>query len=198
MRGAEIRGVLVVAAIVVAIVVAWTRIENREAPDETVVAVTTTATSATTLPLTTTTTVEQAGQAICERSEGLMGEIFLEDLQGGDEEAATRLALAYWTDMLDLVTPEIRLEVVAVVDYYRRYLEVGAPLDFDTERIIVDGDKERWQQLITRPARGLRAARSLVAFLCGVELPDQFRMDADDFDELEDELLDDSDFRSAS
>lgn len=186
MRGAEIRGFIAFAAVIVAIVVAWNQIENRESASET--APSTTTTTTTVVPVvTTTTTAEAASQAICDRSEQLLLSIFLQG--GGNEDTTTRLTLEYWTDMLDLVGPDMRIEVIAVVDYYQDYLATGAPFDFDTETIIADGDKERWEQLITRPARGLADARALVGFLCGVEVPDQNRMDDDDFADIEDAVL---------
>ena len=58
-------------------------------------------------------------------------------------------------------------------------------------RVIVEGDKEKYQQLITRPAPGFEGSRGLIAFGCGVEVPEQPRMDPDDFEDLEDRLLDD-------
>ena len=186
MRGAEIRGFLAFAAVIVAIVVAWTQIENRESATETA---TTTTTTTTTEPpvVTTTTTAEQAAEAICDRTDQLILSIFLQG--GGNEQTTTSLTLEYWTDMLELVGPDVRVELLAVVDYYEDYLATGGPFDFDTETIIADGDKERWEQLITRPASGLEDARNLVGFLCGVDVPDQRRMDDDDFDDIEDAVL---------
>jgi hypothetical protein len=185
-RGAEIRGFVAFAAVIVAIIVAWTQIENRESTSTT--ATSTTTTTTTIAPVVTTTpTPEQARQAICDRSDQLLLNIFLQG--GGNEQTTTRLTIDYWTDMLDLVGPDVRVEVIAVVDYYEDYLATGGPFDFDTETIIADGDKERWEQLITRPASGLADARDLVGFLCGVELPDQARMDDDDFEDIEDAVL---------
>ncbi len=186
MRGAEIRGFVAFAAVIVVIIIAWTQIENRESASETTT--TTTTTTTTEAPVvTTTTTAEQARAAICERTDQLLLSIFLQG--GGNEHTTTRLTLDYWTDMLDLVGPDVRIELIAVVDYYEDYLATGGPFDFDTETIIADGDKERWEQLITRPASGLADARDLVGFLCGIEVPEQRRMDDDDFEDLEDAIL---------
>ena len=84
----------------------------------------------------------------------------------------------------------IRDRLPAVVDYYTAYLETAGPFDFDTTDIILEGDKERLQQLITRPAPGLGPARESVVALCGLEVPDQPWMGAEAFEELEDRLLD--------
>ena len=78
-----------------------------------------------------------------------------------------------------------------MVNYYEDYIETAGPFDYDTSRIIVEGDKEKLQQLITRPAPGFEGASGLIAFGCGVAVPDPPRMDADDFEDLEDRLLDD-------
>ena len=187
MRWTELRGFLAFCAVVVAIAVAWIRIDDHGADTETEVASSTTTTTTTTVPVTTTTTAEQAVAALCTRTDDLMLEIFLSG--GGDEATTARLLLQYWTDVLPLVTDDIRVEVRAVVDYYGDYLAVGEPFGFDTDEIILQGDKERWEQLITRPASGLEESRTLVAFLCGTELPEQNRMSASRFDSLEDRLL---------
>ena len=190
MRGAEIRGFIAFVAVIVAIVIAWNVIEERDTESETATPVTTeTTTTTTTVPVSTTTTPAQAQAAICDRTQALILEMFTDGATGDGEIA--RYMEVYWTDLLDLVAPEVRVELFAVVDYYGDYLAEGGPYDFDTERVIVEGDKERWEQLITRPARGLEEARALVSLLCGVEVPDQPFMDDDDFEDLEDELLDD-------
>ena len=192
MPWAEIRGLIAFAAVIGAIVFAWSRIENHDTDASAVPAVTSqTTTTTTTIPTSTTTTPEQAQTAVCERTKALVLELFVEGAP--DEGSKARLMEPYWTDLLELVTPAVRVELFAVVDYYGDYLAEGGPLDFDTARIIVEGDKERWEQLITRPARGLEEARSMVSTLCGVDVPDQHRMDDDDFQDLEDRLLDDDD-----
>lgn len=187
MRGAEIRGVVAFVAVVAAIVVIWTTIENRDTTTA-ATASTTTTTTTTTVPSTTTTTPEQAAAAVCKRTEDFQLELFFAGEP--DEGTTARLALEYWTDMLDLVAPQVRIEIAPVVDYYGDFLIIGAPFEFDTGRIIVEGDKERWEKLITRPANGLEDGRAFVKFICGAELPDQELMSASAFNALEDRLLD--------
>ena len=187
MRWAEFRGFVAFCAVAAAIAIAWVRIDSHGDDTETEVTATITTTTTTTLPATTTTTAEQAVEALCTRTDELMLEIFL---TGGDDEATTsRLLLEYWTDVIPLVTDDVRVETLAVVDYYGDYLATGEPFDFDTSEIILEGDKERWEQLITRPASGLEESRTLVQFLCGVELPEQYRMSSSRFDSLEERLL---------
>lgn len=183
----ELRGFLAFCLVAAAIAVAWVQIDGHGDDDVTETAATTTTTTTTTLSTTTTTTPEQALEALCQRTDDLMLEIFLSG--GGDEATTSRLLLEYWTDVLTLVTPDVRVEVRAVVDHYGDYLAVGEPFEFETSKIILEGDKERWEQLITRPASGLEESRALVLFICGVELPEQFRMSSSRFDSLEDRLL---------
>lgn len=182
----ETRGLIAVALVVAAIAFAWTRIEN---PGTAVDVAATTTTTTTTLPPTTTTSAEQAALEICERAQTFVDATAdLADDAGPGPVA--HFALDFWSDVLALAAPQIRTEVVAVVNYYESYIETAEPFEFSTTKVILGGDKERLQQLITRPAPGLVASRALIGFGCGLEVADQPRMSAKAFDELEDRLLD--------
>ena len=85
---------------------------------------------------------------------------------------------------------EARVELGAVVTYYQSYLDTAEPFEFDTVLIILEGDKEKFEQLVTRPAPGLQASRDLIATLCQIEVPNQPSISARSFDDLEDRLLD--------
>jgi len=166
---------------------AWTTIENRPVAEiEAVATTTTTTTTTTTLP--TTTTPEEALQAICLRSAQFSGVAAALPSDAGPGPTA-ELALDYWTDILDLAAPELRTEVVAVVAYYRDYLNLARPFEFNAAKIIVEGDKERFQQLVTRPAPGLETARSLISLACGIDVPDQPSMSSRAYTNLENRLL---------
>ena len=89
-----------------------------------------------------------------------------------------------------LAIEDAKIEIGAVVDYYASYLETAEPFEFDTVTIILEGDKEKFQQLVTRPAPGLEASRNMVAFLCQIEVPNQPSISPRSFDDLEDRLLD--------
>ncbi len=190
MRWAQVRGLLAFAAVVFAITYAWTTIENREADVAGPVGTTTTAPPiSTTAHPTTTTTPRQALLQMCERSSLFVEESALIPDDDGPGSLA-RLALEFWTDIGEVATSEVAIEVVAIIDYYEDYLETAEPFDFDTVKIILEGDKEKFEQLVTRPAPGLAQVRDLLEFLCGVEVPDQPRISAKGFDDLEDRLLD--------
>jgi len=189
MRLAQLRGVLAFALVAASIAYAWTTIENR-ATEEAGAAVTTTSTSTTTtVALTTTTTAEQATIAICERSQlfAAQSQIIPPDLGPGP---LANLSLLFWRDIREVATPDAITEVVAIIDYYEDYLATAEPFEFDTVTIILEGDKEKFEQLVTRPAPGLTTMRGFVQFLCDVELPDQPSISASGFADLEDRLFD--------
>ena len=188
----EVRGVIALAVVVAAISIAWTRIEN--SGDTTVIAVTTTSTTTTTVPVTTTTTPEELVQEICDRAQTFSDAAELLASDGGNGPVAV-LALDFWTDVLAVVTPATSTEIIAVVNYYENYIEIAGPFDYSTAKVILEGDKERLQQLITRPAPGLATSRGLIAFICRIDVADQPRMSTTAFDELEDRLLDPRDPR---
>ena len=188
MRLAQLRGILAFALVAVSIAYAWTTIENRVSQEAEAVTTTTTTTT-TTVALTTTTTAEQAVVAICRRSElfAAQSDLIPPDLGPGP---LANLALLFWHDIRDVATPDVLTEVVAIIDYYDDYLATAAPFDFDTVMIILEGDKEKFEQLVTRPAPGLATMQDFVRFLCEVELPGQPSISARSFDDLEDRLLD--------
>lgn len=187
----EIRGVLVVAAVIAGIALAWTAIEARPIGDVDVSATTTTSTTTTILLTTTTLSPDEANFAICDRARSFSEEASLVALNGGSG-AVAELALDFWRLVHDLSGGAIKAELFAVISYYEDYIETGDPFDYDFERIIVEGDKEKLERLLTRPATGLAESRALVS-LCGVTVPDQPTMGASDFEKLEDSLLDDDD-----
>ncbi len=188
MWGTEVRGVLAIAAVIVAIAVIWTRIENRTTDTETAVTTSTTTTTTTSVPATTTTSREQAELAVCERSRTFVDAVDALPDEAGDGELAG-LALEFWGDLLELAPPETATEIIAVVHYYEDYMETGTPFEFDTRRIILEGDKEKLELLLTRPAPGLEAARGVIALSCGIDVPDKPAMSARSFTDLERRLL---------
>lgn len=184
----QIRGTLAVGAVIVAIVLAWTRIENRPVDEITVA---TTSTTTTTTSTTTTLSQDDKNARICEEARVFTNLASTLD-PNNDVGALARLALDFWSDAEVMATGGARGEIHAVVTYYRDYLDTAAPFDFDTARIIVEGGpdkKEKIQQLLTRPAPGLEASRGLILFGCGIEVPDQPSMGATAFEDLEDRLL---------
>ena len=187
MRWSELRGVLAVVAVVVAIVVSWRTIEARPITTGAVDSPSTT----TTVPDASTSTTSPAisPAATCARAAQFVAESALVPRDAGPGPLAG-LALSFWRDLSQTAPLDLRQELPAVVDYYTAYLETAGPFDFDTTDIILEGDKERLQQLITRPAPGLGPARESVVALCGFEVPDQPWMGAEAFEELEDRLLD--------
>jgi hypothetical protein len=183
----ELRGLIAVALVAGGIAFAWTEIEGRTVADDVVGTVTTTTTTTTTIAPTTTLDNDERNLLICERARSFSEEAELVDPAAGPGPVA-RLALDFWRDVNGLASREVRAEMSAVVTYYEDYLETAAPFDFDTARIILEGDKEKLQQLLTRPAPGLAPSRALISF-CGITVPDQPSMRADDFDKLERRLL---------
>ena len=181
-----------VVAVAATIAVAWTRIEARPVGDPTTEPTTTTTTTTTTVVTTTTLSRDDANQLICDLAGGFADKAALVPADAGPGPVA-RLALDFWRKVETLTAGGARAEVTAVVNYYEDYLETAAPFDFNTARIIVGGDKEKLQQLITRPAAGLEASRSLIGWGCRVVVPDQPTMRATAFEELEDRLLDPED-----
>ena len=188
MRWANARGALAFVAILAAIALSWRSIESRpvDGPD---VAVSPTVDSSTTLVATSTTTPMQAVEAACVRAATFDAEVALIP-NGSTPGTLARLALLFWTDLRVIAPEEAEVEVAAVISYYQGYLDTAGPFDFDTERIILEGDKEKFEQLVTRPAPGLQASRDLIATWCQIELPDQPSISSEVFDELEDSLLD--------
>ncbi len=185
MKLIELRGLVAFMLVVGGISFAWTQIENR--PDSTPVVLVTTTTTTTTTPA-TTTTPDQAARAICDRSTQFAVVDLAVPADAGPGPTA-QLALAYWSDVLDMSTSVLHTEVIAVVAYYNDYVDLAKPFGFDAAKIIVDGDKERFQQLVTRPAPGLQSARDIITVSCGVSVPDQPSMSARAFTDLENRLL---------
>ncbi|MEM9201964.1 MAG: hypothetical protein AAGC53_09905 [Actinomycetota bacterium] len=189
-RLAELRGLVAFGAIVLVIVGAWRWIEDRPVSDPiAAAATTTTTTTTTTVRVTTTTTPEMAAAATCERTATFLAEAELIPADAGPGPLA-RLALSYWSDLELIAIEDSKVEIAAVVAYYQSYLDTAEPFQFDPVQIILEGDKEKFEQLVTRPASGLEASANMVTFFCGVELPGQPSISARSFDDLEDRLLD--------
>ena len=189
-RLVELRGIVAVAAIVITIVATWRWIEDRPIDDSAASAITSsTTTTTTTLPVTTTTTAADAAERTCQRTDQFLTEAALIPSDAGPGPLA-RLALSYWSDLELIAVQDAKVEIAAVVGYYQSYLDTAAPFAFDEVDIILEGDKEKFEQLVTRPAPGLEASEAMVAFFCGVELPGQPSISARSFDDLEDRLLD--------
>ena len=189
-RLAELRGIAAFAVIVVVIISTWRWIEARPV-EETATSVSTTSTTSTTttLAVTTTTSPETAIAATCERTQVFVAEAELIPDDAGPGPLA-RLSLSYWSDLEQIAVADSQVEIEAVVNYYLSYLDTAEPFEFDPVRIILEGDKEKFEQLVTRPAPGLEAAEAMVQFFCGAELPGQPSISARSFDDLEDRLLD--------
>jgi hypothetical protein len=187
----ELRGLIAVLLVGGAIAFAWTRIEARPVQDLIAVVATTTTTTTTTVATTTTLNNEETIFAICERGRSLADELALVDTAAGPGPAA-RLSLDFWRAIELLVDGGIRAEIGAIVGYYENYFETAEPFDFNTAKIIVEGDKEKLQLLLTRPAPGLAEGSAFMG-LCGVSVPDKPSMRASDFEDLEDRLLDPED-----
>ncbi len=186
----EIRGFVAFAAVVAAIAYLWVQLD--EAPEtKTVASAVTTTLPATpiTAPSTTTSTPEEAIEAVCERATLFAAEARAVPEDDGDGPVA-RLAAAFWSDVLPDLPVDVRTETSAVVDFYESYLEVAEPFDHDPVRVIIEGDKERYEQLMTRPAQGLENSRGFLLFVCGTEVPDKPWMSAGGFRNLEERLLD--------
>ena len=189
MGGAEIRGFLAFAAVVAAIAYVWVQLDDESDTKTLEVAPETSTTTTTILNTTTTTTPEQALAIVCEQARefaGVAAEIPEEEGPG----PVARLAAEFWSAVLPDLPVEVRTETVAVVEYYENYLEVAEPFDHDPVRIIIEGDKERYEQLLTRPAPGLENARGFLLFVCEAEVPDKPSMSAGGFRRLEERLLD--------
>lgn len=185
----ELRGLIAVGLAVAAIAFAWTRIEARSVDPPQASATTTTSTTTTALPPSTTLSSDDANAQLCERARTFAAEVAFTDVTSGDGALAPG-ALAFWTEIELLTSDGARAEVAAVVNYYTDYIEAAEPFGYDYSRVIVEGDKEKLEQLLTRPAPGLESARALIGF-CGVEVPDQPSMSEKEFEDLEDRLLDD-------
>lgn len=189
MRWAEFRGVLAFVGIVAAIVFSWRYIESRPIDETTTVTTTTTTSTTTTLVATTTTTPAQAVEATCARAAEFSAEAALIP-DGSTPGPLARLALSFWSDLEVLAPADAQIEIGAVVTYYQSYLDTAEPFEFNTVKIILEGDKEKFQQLVTRPAPGLETSRTMITTLCGIEVANQPSISARSFDDLEDRLLD--------
>ena len=189
-RLSDLRGLIAFVAIVIVIAATWRWIEDRPIDQPTVsAATTTTTTSTTTVAVTTTTTPDEAVAATCARSSLFIAEAALIPSDATPGPLA-QLALAYWSDLEQVAIEGAKVEIGAVVGYYQSYLDTAGPFEFDPVQIILEGDKEKFEQLVTRPAPGLAASEAMVAFLCGIELPGQPSISAGRFKDLEDRLLD--------
>lgn len=188
MRWAEFRGLVAFAVVVGAIVFAWTTIENREAISV-AASSSSTSTTTTTTAVTTSTTPAQAAEALCAHTASFIAEANLLPSDVGPGPIA-HLALDYYTDLRSVVAADIDAEVVAVIGFYEDFIATGEALDYNTAKIILEGDKEKYQQLVTRPAPGLESVQLLITETCEVEIPGQYRISSSGFDDLEDRLLD--------
>ncbi|MBT5138743.1 MAG: hypothetical protein HOH36_09585 [Acidimicrobiaceae bacterium] len=188
MRWAELRGLVALVAVAGAIVFAWTAIEEREVTSG-AATTSTTSTTTTTVVVTSTITPAHAADALCAQTAALSAEIGLLPSDVGPGPIA-HIALDYYTRIKRLVPPEIVPETAAVIGFYENFIATGEPFDYNTVKIILEGDKEKYQQLVTRPAPGLESVRTVVVETCGVEIPAQYRISSLGFDDLEDELLD--------
>lgn len=167
----------------------WQWIEARPIDPVTVTVTTTSTSSTTTVAPTTTLSADDKLVLICLRSAGYANDVAaVTDDQGAGP--LVDLGLEYWQEIQNLSTGSMVAEVGAVIGYYEDFVEIGVGFDYDYERIIVEGDKEKLELLLTRPAAGFDDAANLIAFGCGVEVPGTPSMAARTFERLEDRLID--------
>ncbi len=188
MLWAKIRGLLVFTLAVGTIAYTWQWIEARPVKTTPTVITTSTTTTAPPVTVTTTTTPEQAVAATCARTEAFLAEVDLL-AEATNPGPLARLALSYWSDLSAVAIETAVIEIDAVVRYYQSYIDIAEPHDFNTSSVILEGDKEKFEQLLTRPAQGLEASRGMVSFLCGVEVPDKPWMGRKTFANLEERLF---------
>lgn len=189
MGGAEIRGFLAFAAVVAAIAYAWVQLDR----EPTTKALASAPVTSTTLPAlaapTTTKPPEVAAGIVCD-----VARTFVSDVAAVPDDAGpgpvAELAAEFWATILPDLPDEIRTEAVAVSEYYNAFVSVAQPFEYDPVRVIIEGDKERYEQLLTRPAPGLESAGGYLLFECGVEHPPKPSMSASGFRDLEERLLD--------
>lgn len=190
MPGVELRGFLVFAAVVVAIAYLWVRLDDETVTKATETTATTTSSSTTTTVVASPTVPpDQDLTGVCEQAQEFASAAAAVPEDDGIGPVA-RLAADFWASVLPDLPDEVRVETAAVVDYYESYLEVAEPFDHDPVRIIIEGDKERYEQLLTRPTPGLENARGFLLFVCDAEVPDKPSMSAGAFSSLEERLLD--------
>lgn len=175
--------------VIAAIVGAWQWIESRPIDPVTLTVPSTSTSSTTTVPTTTTLTAEEKSILICLRSA-----VYGNDVLAVSEDAGAGplvfLGLSFWQEILELSSGGLRAEALAVIGYYEDFIEIGSEFDYDYERIIVEGDKEKLELLLTRPAPGLTSASAVIEFGCAIEVPDKPSMTARTFERLEERLLD--------
>jgi len=185
----QIRGFIALAAVVAAIAWFWEWSENRQSdPAAVTLTTTTTTTTTSTVAPPTTTTPEQARQAMCRRSQRFADEAAVIPEDHGPGTLAD-LAIDYYADLRQIVATEIDAEIVSVIAHYRDFITTGEPYGYSVTDIILRGDKEKYEQLVTRPFPGLQAVRDHIVEQCSVETPDQYRVGARWFNDLEDRLL---------
>lgn len=186
----ELRGIIAVGLVAAAIVIAWNVIENRDYDTETTVPAATSTSTTTTEATTTTLSQDDANALICLRAQQYANEAAALGPDPGPGPVA-QLALPFWRDVAELATGSGATEIVPVVAFYEDYLATAGPFDFDPARVIVEGDKEKFEFLMTRPTNGLDEWRSLIGFACQIEVPDKPSMTQRAYDDLEERLLDD-------
>jgi|GEM_PF-1343387 hypothetical protein len=183
------RGTGVVVLTVCAIAWSWQEIESRPvqeaSPAELEVTNEPTATTTTTAsPTPSTTSLESVLEPTCQLAQTFVDEAAKESDDHNTGPVA-QLAATFWTALAQAGPEYVEAELNAVADYYANYLAIAEPFDFDPKTIIANGDKEKLEQLLTRPAPGLEESHNMIIFFCGFEVPGQPTMDATAFADLE-------------
>ncbi len=184
----EIRGVLAVAAVGLAIVVCAGYLLDYDGDDAE--ASVTATTVATTVPPTTT-----EARALLSGLESIVELCALaNDFKDGAESEVfvypgklQQIAEEFYTVAIDLVDGNVRAEYAAALSYYEDFNEIGEPDNYDALTLLRGPNADRFRQLATREPPGVEATRANVAFLCeGLEIPGAPLMNQGEFDRLQD------------
>lgn len=198
MRGAEVRGFVVVLIVGATIFGLLLALDDYGDDDE--VASATTAPPSTTTSSSTTTIPDPAEPVLelCRLTEDAATQ-YAELVEGPGLIPPEQVLADFYAAAADLDLGPITAEYAAAARFWRDYVAVGLPYRFDPERIFVEGTDDeylRWRSLVTTPALGVGPTNANLSFLCGLSLPTPADYDVDELDELEEELFDErQDFR---
>ncbi len=184
---AEVRGLLVVIVVGVAIVVLVMKLDTY-GEDESSAA----PSSTTEAPTTTTTTplpVEPV-DALCARVDELEAEI-VDRIFNPVLTPIEEVLFQFFNDVSALDLGAVGAEYRAAAAFYERYNALAGPYGFDPERVVVEAPDDiylQWRSLVTGDALGIEATSASLGFLCGVSMPVPLTYDIDDIEDLEDDF----------